>query len=183
MPIEYRGKPTGEWNHVRLTCVDGTLQQEVNGALVTALYRISPRKGYISFESEGGPVEFKNMRLQQLTPDPELAAKHLAPTFKEPMACDYITERKARELPAGNYFMMVDVKEPLPLNQLVSGLGLPEQAVTGRILLGVRDGKFDISVDTKPLVKTTPVPAGATTLHLELKPAAIGHTLLFTPVK
>ena len=33
--------------HVRITCVDGVIQQEVNGALVTSLYRVSPRKGYM----------------------------------------------------------------------------------------------------------------------------------------
>ncbi len=186
MPIEYRGKPTGEWNHVRLTCVDGTLQQEVNGALVTALYRISPRKGYISFESEGGPVEFRNMRLQELTPDPELSPKHMAPVFKEPMACAYITERKSLSLPVDNFFLMIDLKEPMVLNQLVTGLELPEKEVKGRLLVGMRNGAFDVSLDDEkePIVKTTKVPAGATpTLHLELKPAAIGHTLLHTPLK
>ena len=184
MPIQFRGKPTGEWNQIRLTCVDGTLQQEVNGALVTSLYRISPRKGYISFESEGGPVEFRNMRLQELTPDPDLAPKHLAPLLREPMACAYLTERKAVNLPAGNYFLMLDVKEPMPLNQLITGLELPEQEVKGRLLLGVRDGQFDLSLNQKPIGASAPVPAGAAVvLHLELKPAAIGHTLLLTPVK
>jgi hypothetical protein len=184
MPVEFHGKPTGEWNHVRITCVDGTLQQEVNGTLVAALYRISPRKGYLSFESEGGPVEFRNMRLQELTPDPDLAPKHLAPLLLETMACAYLTERKVVNLPAGNFFLMLDLKEPLALTELITGLELPQQEVNGRLLLGVRDGKFDLLQDHKPVLATMPLPTSAMpALHLELKPAAIGHTLLLTPVK
>ncbi len=72
MPIEFRGHKTGEWNHCRITCADGTIQEEFNGALVSAGFRSSPRKGYLCLESEGGPVEFKNMRITELAPDPAL---------------------------------------------------------------------------------------------------------------
>ena len=78
MPIEFRGKKTGEWNHIRVTCVDGTIQEEVNGAVVSAGYRSSPRKGYICIESEGGPIEFRNMRIHELAPDAELKEKDVA---------------------------------------------------------------------------------------------------------
>ena len=78
MPIEFRGKKTGEWNRIRVTCVDGTIQEEVNGALVSAGYRSSPRKGYLCIESEGGPIEFRNMRIHELTGDPELKEKDVA---------------------------------------------------------------------------------------------------------
>jgi hypothetical protein len=186
MPVEFHGKPTGEWNHVRLTCVDGTLQQEMNGKLVTALYRISPRKGYLSFESEGGPVEFRNMRLQELTPDPDLAAKHLAPMLHEPMACAYLTERKATPLPTGNFLLMVDLKEAISADEFITGLELPKLELKGRVLLAVRDGKYDLLLNQKPVQdqKSPPVPAGAApVLHLDLKPAAIGHALVLTPIK
>src|SRR5882724_1655324 len=74
MPTEFRGSKTGEWNHCRVTCVDGTIQEEVNGALVTAGFRCSPRKGYLCLESEGGAVEFKNVRITELAGSPELKA-------------------------------------------------------------------------------------------------------------
>ena len=78
MPIEFRCKKTGEWNHIRVTCVDGTIQEEINGALVSAGYRASPRKGYLCIESEGGPIEFRNMRVHELPGDPELKARDVA---------------------------------------------------------------------------------------------------------
>lgn len=77
MPVEFRGRKTGEWNHCRITCADGAIQQELNGALVTAGFRASPRKGYLCIESEGGPVEFKNMRLAELPGDPGLAPEQI----------------------------------------------------------------------------------------------------------
>ena len=84
MPVAFHGSKTGEWNRIRLTSVDGVIQNEVNGHLASSLYRASPRKGYISFESEGAAVEFRNMRLQELTPDPELAPKHIATLLPDP---------------------------------------------------------------------------------------------------
>ncbi len=181
MPVEFRAKPTGEWNHVRITCVDGTLQQEMNGALVTALYRLSPRKGYLSFESEGGPAEFKNMRLQPLEADPDLDPKHVAPLLNQPMATAYLTNKKATELPSANFFLMVDVNESVPLNEFVTGVTLADTEVKGRLLIGMKDGKLDLMQDDKPLQDTVTVPANtALTLHLELKPT--GHTLLMTPL-
>jgi hypothetical protein len=78
MPTEFRGSKTGEWNHCRITCSDGAVQEELNGALVTAGFRCSPRKGYLCLESEGGPVEFKEMRLTELPGSPELKADQVS---------------------------------------------------------------------------------------------------------
>lgn len=184
MPVAFHGSKTGEWNKVRITCVDGTLQQEVNGALVTSLYRISPRKGYMSFESEGGAVEFKNMRLQELAPDPELAAKHIAPMLPEPMKGDYITERTAKPLPEGNFIAVVDAKKPVSPAALFEGLGLPDGEVTGRIVVTKKDGNVSATNADKPLGDAKALPAGAKgTLHLELNPGSLGHVLVLTPVK
>ncbi|MFT4540537.1 MAG: hypothetical protein ACI835_002988 [Planctomycetota bacterium] len=71
LPLEFRAKGTGEWNHYRMTCIDGTIQLELNGELVSAGYHASPRKGYICLESEGGEVHFRAMRLLPLDPDPQ----------------------------------------------------------------------------------------------------------------
>ncbi len=183
MPVEFRGSKTGEWNHVRITCVDGVIQQEVNGALVTSLFRASPRKGYMSFESEGGAVEYRAMRLQELTPDPDLAAKHIPPLLPEPMTSDYVTERKATDLPAGNFMVLADVKGEVPLSTLVTGLGLPEKNVTGRVLLSARDGKLTVTVKGKTELENQPLQAtGTPRLHLETPGLTFGHVLLFKPV-
>ncbi|MFT7669849.1 MAG: lysophospholipase L1-like esterase/pimeloyl-ACP methyl ester carboxylesterase [Planctomycetota bacterium] len=71
LPLEFRAKGTGEWNHYRLTCIDGTVQLELNGELVSAGFHASPRKGHICIESEGGEVHFRDLRILPLAPDPQ----------------------------------------------------------------------------------------------------------------
>lgn len=182
MPVAFHGSKTGEWNRIRITSVDGVIQNEVNGHLASSLYRASPRKGYISFESEGAPVEFRNMRLQELAPDPDLVAKHIAPLLPEEMTTEYVTRREAVTLPAGNYIAMADVSGNLALSALCSGLGLPDRAVTGRVQVSVRDVKVSVSEEGKPIMSEQPLPAGAAgVLHLEA--GKFGHVLLFTPVR
>ncbi len=83
MPAEFRAKKTGEWNYIRITCVDGTIQQEMNGAVVSAGFRASPKKGYLCIESEGGPVEYRNMRIHELPGDPKLAKADMAVELPE----------------------------------------------------------------------------------------------------
>lgn len=182
MPVQFRGSPTGEWNRIRVTCVDGVIQNEVNGQLVTALYRVSPRKGYISIESEGAAVEFRGMRLQELQPDPDLLPKHIAPLLPEEMRTAYLKPGAAVTLPAGNFMVVADVKEPLALNSLAAGMGLPDRAAKGRIQISVRDGKLSVSEDGRETLPAQALPADAKgTLHLEA--GKFGHVLLFTPRK
>jgi hypothetical protein len=181
MPVAYNGSKTGEWNRIRITCFDGMIQNEVNGTLASTLLRCSPRIGYMSFESEGAPVEFRNMRIQELAPDPELAAKHRVPLLAEPMTTDYITKREATELPSGNFIASVDTKDTLSLSAIFGGIGLPESQVTGRVILTVRDGKASVTVKDKEVVPTQSLPADAKgVLHLEA--GKFGHVLLFKPV-
>ena len=79
VPLDFRAKDTGEWNHYRILCVDGTIQLEVNGKVVSGGYHINPRKGHLMIESEGGEVHFRNMRVLELKPDPKgLEAKQVA---------------------------------------------------------------------------------------------------------
>jgi hypothetical protein len=182
MPTVFKGSKTGEWNRIRLTCVDGVIQNEVNGTFVTQLYRATPRKGYISIESEGAPVEFRNMRIQELQPDPDLAPKHIAPLLPERMSTEYITERKPVELPAGNLMVSVDVKDPLPLSTILAGYGLPETPVSGRVIANLRDGKMSVNAKGQDVVKEhTPAADGKPVLHLEA--GKFGHVLLFKPAK
>jgi hypothetical protein len=67
-PTEKRMNPSPLWNHYRVTCKDGSISLAVNGKVVTRGQECNPRKGYICLESEGSPVEFRNLRIKELPP-------------------------------------------------------------------------------------------------------------------
>lgn len=77
-PSEKRMKPAPEWNHYRIECVDGSVSLAVNGKVVTRGLEASPRKGHVCLESEGSPVEFRNIRLRELPVDNALEPVHIA---------------------------------------------------------------------------------------------------------
>jgi hypothetical protein len=68
LPSEKRARPSPEWNHYRVTCQNGELRLEVNGAEVSGGREIRPREGYICLESEGSEVHFKDLRIRELPP-------------------------------------------------------------------------------------------------------------------
>ena len=76
-PTEERSKPSPEWNHYRIVCNDGNISLAVNGKVVTQGKEASPRKGYICLESEGGVVQYRNLRIKEL-PETPLDAKDVA---------------------------------------------------------------------------------------------------------
>jgi len=65
-PTEKRMKPSPQWNHYRVTCVDGEVSLAVNGKVVTQGKDVSLRKGYICLESEGTPIDFRNIIIKEL---------------------------------------------------------------------------------------------------------------------
>ena len=65
-PSEERSKPTPEWNHYRIVCTNGVVRLHVNGKEVSGGENCNYRKGYLALESEGAPVEFRNIRIQEL---------------------------------------------------------------------------------------------------------------------
>ncbi len=69
-PTEHLSKPSPEWNHYRITAINGDISLEVNGQLVTQGKSASPRKGYICLESEGGIVHYRNLRIKELPDSP-----------------------------------------------------------------------------------------------------------------
>src|SRR4051812_18939743 len=76
-PSEERSKGFPEWNHYRIVCTNGTLRLSVNGKEVSGGEDCNYRKGYLALESEGGPVEFRNIRIKELpsnNPPAELCA-------------------------------------------------------------------------------------------------------------
>jgi hypothetical protein len=78
LPSERRARPAGEWNHYRITGRNGTLKLAVNGKEVSGGYDITPRKGYIHLESEGGRVLYRNLRIKELPSEATLAPDQIA---------------------------------------------------------------------------------------------------------
>ncbi len=76
-PTEERAKPSPEWNHYRIECNAGEISLAVNGTVVTQGADCSPSKGYICIESEGGVVNYRNMRIKEL-PDTPISDEHVA---------------------------------------------------------------------------------------------------------
>ncbi len=87
-PVTRRMRPSPEWNHYRVTCLDGVLTHAVNGRVVTRGVGASPRKGYLCLESEGSPAEFRNIRLRELPAAVALAPVDIA-TPAEGFECLY----------------------------------------------------------------------------------------------
>jgi hypothetical protein len=77
-PTEKRSKPSPEWNHYRITCQDGTIRLAVNGKEVSGGSDAVWRKGYLGLESEGGPVDWRNLRIKEL-PASGATAEQTAP--------------------------------------------------------------------------------------------------------
>ena len=71
-------KPSPEWNHYRIVGSNGVLRLSVNGHEVSGGAECNYRKGYLALESEGAPVEFRNLRIKEL-PSSSAAAEVTAP--------------------------------------------------------------------------------------------------------
>lgn len=65
-PSEDRSKGSPEWNHYRIQCTNGVLRLSVNGKEVSGGEECVYRKGYLALESEGAPVEFRNVQIKEL---------------------------------------------------------------------------------------------------------------------
>ncbi len=80
-PRENRTKGTPEWNHYRITGSNGVISLAVNGAVVSGGSNCVWRKGYICLESEGSPIEFRNLRIKEL-PSTNPKPDEIAPLAK-----------------------------------------------------------------------------------------------------
>jgi len=65
-PRKNLSKGVGEWNHYYVRAINGELRLWVNGEEVSGGNSCEPRRGYLCLESEGSPVEFKNIRIREL---------------------------------------------------------------------------------------------------------------------
>lgn len=65
-PRKQLSKGTPEWNHYYVRAINGEVRLWVNGEEVSGGTECEPRAGYLCLESEGAPVEFKNLRIREL---------------------------------------------------------------------------------------------------------------------
>jgi hypothetical protein len=65
-PRKNLSKGFGQWNHYYVRAINGEIRLWVNGEEVSGGTDIQPRSGYLCLESEGAPVEFKNIRIREL---------------------------------------------------------------------------------------------------------------------
>jgi hypothetical protein len=56
-------KPAGQWNSYDIDCQGGSIRCLVNGVLQNEGANASPAAGWICLQSEGGPIEFRNIYL------------------------------------------------------------------------------------------------------------------------
>lgn len=65
-PRKNLSKGVGEWNHYYVRAINGEVRLWVNGEEVSGGTNCEPRSGFLCLESEGSPVEFKNLRIREL---------------------------------------------------------------------------------------------------------------------
>jgi hypothetical protein len=59
-------KPIGEWNEMEITCRGDEVIVKVNGELVNHATKVSQTRGAIALQSEGTPIEFREIKLTPL---------------------------------------------------------------------------------------------------------------------
>jgi hypothetical protein len=59
--------PPGEWNRYEILSLEGTIVLEINGRLVNWALDAQPKEGFIGFQSEGAPIEFRQIELTPIS--------------------------------------------------------------------------------------------------------------------
>lgn len=65
-PRKNLSKGVGEWNHYYVRALNGEVRLWVNGEEVSGGTRCEPATGFLCLESEGAPIEFKELRVREL---------------------------------------------------------------------------------------------------------------------
>lgn len=65
-PRKKLAKGSPEWNHYYIRAINGEVRLWVNGEEVSGGTGCDPATGYLCLESEGSPVEFRNIRIREL---------------------------------------------------------------------------------------------------------------------
>ena len=65
-PRKNLSRGVNEWNHYYVRAINGEVRLWVNGEEVSGGTNCEPRTGFLCLESEGAPVEFRNLRIREL---------------------------------------------------------------------------------------------------------------------
>lgn len=65
-PTKNLTKGINQWNHYYIRAINGEVRLWVNGEEVSGGTNCDPANGFLCLESEGSPVEFKNLRIRVL---------------------------------------------------------------------------------------------------------------------
>lgn len=65
-PSKQLTKELNQWNHYYIRAINGEVRLWVNGEEVSGGTQCKPAFGYLCLESEGAPVEFRNLRIRKL---------------------------------------------------------------------------------------------------------------------
>ena len=60
-------KPLGQWNQIKIECLNNSIKVWVNGVLVNHGFDCTVQKGQIALQAEGSEVEFKHVLLTPIT--------------------------------------------------------------------------------------------------------------------
>jgi len=63
---KHNERPLGEWNRFEAVCDGDTIRLSVNGLLQNVATECTVTKGFIGLQSEGTPIEFRNIELETL---------------------------------------------------------------------------------------------------------------------
>jgi len=59
-------KPLGEWNTMKVICKNNTLKVWINGVLQNNITGLTASNGFIGFQNEGKPLEFRNLMIKSI---------------------------------------------------------------------------------------------------------------------
>lgn len=65
-PSKHLSKGINEWNHYYVRAINGEIRLWVNGEEVSGGNNVQPASGYLCLESEGAPIDFKEIRIREL---------------------------------------------------------------------------------------------------------------------
>ena len=65
-PRKNLSKGVGEWNHYYIRAINGEVRLWVNGEEVSGGNNAEPNSGYVCLESEGSPIDFRNLAVREL---------------------------------------------------------------------------------------------------------------------
>jgi hypothetical protein len=77
-------KPLGEWNKMEITCLGNEMWVQVNGYLVNYATNLSQQRGAIALQSEGTPIEFRNITLSTVAKQAPSAPVRRPPARRQP---------------------------------------------------------------------------------------------------